>query len=47
VLIEAAEGVGPLLHARAEMLQALRGQNGMAYDFSKPRTAAKKWGRRR
>jgi hypothetical protein len=46
-LIMAAEGRGPLLHARSGMLQALRRQNGMAYDPEKPRTPAKRWGRKR
>lgn len=46
-LIEAAEGRGPLLHARSGMLQALNGKNLMVYDPDRPRTPAKKWGRRR
>jgi hypothetical protein len=46
-LIEAAEGRGPLLHARSGMLQALNGKGFMAYDPDRPRTPAKKWGRRR
>jgi len=42
-LIEAAEGRGPMLHARAGMLQAMQGATGMAYDPDRPRTPAKKW----
>lgn len=40
-LIMAAEGKGQLLHARAGMLQALRGQSGTSYDPGKSRAPAK------
>jgi hypothetical protein len=46
-LIAAAEGRGPLLHARSGMLRALAGGISLQYDPDKPRTPAKKWGRRR
>lgn len=46
-LIAAAEGRGPLLHARAGMLRAMLGGMSLQYDPYKPRTPAKKWGRRR
>lgn len=46
-LIAAAEGRGPLLHARSGMLRAMKGGMSLQYDPDKPRTPAKRWGRRR
>lgn len=46
-LIEAAEGRGPLLHARSGMLRAMNGGGSMQYNPDRPRTPAKKWERRR
>lgn len=46
-LIAAAEGRGPMLHARAGMLQAMQGRSGTAYDPDRARTPTKKWRRAR
>lgn len=46
-LIEAAEGRGPLLHARAGMLRAIKGGASLQYDPEKPRTPTNRWRRGR